>query len=56
MYTKSNIPWTFGVELRDRGQRCFLLAEDDIVPTAEENFAGLLSLAQSLLDDVAASQ
>jgi hypothetical protein len=47
------IDWTYGrhglnswlLELRDRGQYGFLLPADQLVPTAEEAWTGLLSLA-----------
>ncbi|MCB9699920.1 MAG: hypothetical protein H6738_24245 [Alphaproteobacteria bacterium] len=49
------IDWSYGVngaagfllELRDRGEYGFLLPPDQIVPTAEEAWAGLLTVAAS---------
>ena len=36
------LSWT--IELRDTGQYGFVLPADQIVPTAQENFAAILSL------------
>ncbi|CAF4088987.1 unnamed protein product [Rotaria sordida] len=45
-YGIANITFSYGVELRDTGEYGFLLPEDQIIPTGEETFAGLLALLQ----------
>lgn len=41
MYVEKGIKYSYGVELRDKGEFGFLLPEDQIIPTAEENLAGI---------------
>ena len=38
--------YSYVVELRDTGKYGFLLPEDQIIPTAEENYAAVLALAE----------
>ena len=38
------------MELRDEGQECFLLPEDQIIPTAEENWAALKVIMKRVYD------
>ncbi|KAL7642064.1 UNVERIFIED_CONTAM: hypothetical protein RMT77_007938 [Armadillidium vulgare] len=40
---KNGIVYSFTLELRDKGRYGFLLPEDQILPTSEETWAGLLA-------------
>lgn len=37
--------YSYAVELRDTGRHGFLLPEEEILPSSEETFAGVLKLA-----------
>ena len=50
-YVKLGIKLSFGVELRDTGTFGFLLPENQIIPTAEENFAAMKVFAQAAIDE-----
>ena len=43
VHDKLNVPYSFVVELRDRGAKGFLLPPDQIEDTAEEAFAGIMA-------------
>jgi hypothetical protein len=45
------VKYSFGAELRDRGQFGFLLPEEQIIPTGEENWAFFKAFARHVLDD-----
>ena len=49
-YEALNIIYSFGVELRDTGEHGFTLPEDQILPTGEESYAGLLVFAEKFLE------
>ena len=40
------IKYSFGIELRDKGRYYFCLPEDQIIPTGEENLAGLITITK----------
>ena len=52
-YDVLGIKYSFGVELRDTGDTCFELPEDQILPTATENFAALRLIMRRALQAVA---
>ncbi|XP_045603336.2 carboxypeptidase B [Procambarus clarkii] len=43
VYDTAKVPYTYGVELRDQGEYGFLLPEDQILPTGEETWAGIVA-------------
>ncbi|KAF2363215.1 Carboxypeptidase activation peptide [Trinorchestia longiramus] len=47
-YGALGIPYSFALELRDRGEHGFLLPRDQIEPTAEETSIGLFAMAQQV--------
>ena len=52
-YDVLGIKYSFGVELPDTGDTCFELPEDQILPTATENFAALRVIMRRVLQAVA---
>ena len=38
------VPYSYGVELRDRGRRGFVLPASEIIPSGEETLAGVIAL------------
>ncbi|ORY95991.1 hypothetical protein BCR41DRAFT_239215 [Lobosporangium transversale] len=44
-YAKGQVKYSYGVELRDTGRYGFLLPETEIIPSGEETFAAVMSLA-----------
>ncbi|KAL1117688.1 hypothetical protein AAG570_004003 [Ranatra chinensis] len=48
---KAGIQYSYTVELRDRGTYGFLLPATQIVPTGRETFAGVRTLAKSLINN-----
>lgn len=42
---EGGVKYSYAVELRDTGRHGFLLPEDEILPSSEETFAGVLHLA-----------
>ncbi|KAG0065629.1 Carboxypeptidase A4 [Linnemannia elongata] len=44
-YAEGGVKYSYAVELRDTGRHGFLLPEDEILPSSEETFAGVLHLA-----------
>lgn len=44
-YAGAKVKYSFAVELRDTGRQGFMLSNSQIIPTAEENFAGIKALA-----------
>ena len=52
-YDVLGIKYSFGVELRDTGDTCFELPEDQILPTATENFAALRVIMNRVLEALA---
>ena len=52
-YDVLGIKYSFGVELRDTGDTCFELPEDQIIPTATENFAALRVIMNRVLEALA---
>lgn len=49
-YGKVNITYSYGVELRDKGQHGFLLPDSQIIPSGEETLAAVLALAKYVYD------
>lgn len=49
-YGAAEVKYSYGVELRDKGQHGFLLPASEIVPSGEETLAGILALAQYVLE------
>lgn len=49
MFDKAEMPG-FTIELRDHGEYGFILPPEYIIPTGEELLAGVLALAQAILD------
>jgi len=47
-YENSGIKYSFGLELRDRGRRGFLLPASQIQPTVVETWAGLTAMARAI--------
>jgi len=47
-YENSGIKYSFGLELRDRGRRGFLLPAIQIQPTVVETWAGLTAMARAI--------
>ncbi|KAF9186279.1 Carboxypeptidase A4 [Haplosporangium sp. Z 767] len=43
-YGVAGVKYSFAVELRDQGRHGFLLPEEEIIPSSEETFAGVLQL------------
>ena len=52
-YEELGIKYSYGVELRDTGDTCFELPEDQILPTATENFAALRVIMNRVLEALA---
>ncbi len=48
-YDELDIKFSYGVELRDTGATCFELPEDQILPTATENFSALRVIMERVL-------
>ena len=48
-YDILNIKYAYGIELRDTGEFGFTLPEEQILPTAEESYAGLLVFIDKIL-------
>jgi len=48
MMMQCGIKYSYGVELRDKGDYGFLLPPDQIIPTGEEIFAGLVAMGKFL--------
>ena len=46
-----DIKYSYGVELRDKGDFGFLLPADQILPTAEEFFAFASSIARQIMKE-----
>ena len=44
----SGIKYSFGLELRDRGRRGFLLPQSEIQDTVEETWAGIAAMAVTI--------
>ncbi|KAF9102458.1 Carboxypeptidase A4 [Mortierella sp. GBA35] len=44
-YAEGGVKYSYAVELRDTGRHGFLLPEEEILPSSEETFAGVLHLA-----------
>ncbi|ELT88927.1 hypothetical protein CAPTEDRAFT_215633 [Capitella teleta] len=51
-YTALKIKYSFGAELRDKGQFGFVLPDNQIIPTGEENWAFFKAFARHVIDDV----
>lgn len=51
-YEKAKVKYSFAVELRDTGRQGFLLSNTQIIPTAEENFAGIKAVANIIRNEV----
>ena len=49
-YEILGVKFSYGVELRDTGEYGFLLPEDQIIPTGEENFAAMKVFMRSILE------
>jgi murein tripeptide amidase MpaA len=49
-YGVCNVTYSYGVELRDTGEYGFLLPEDEILPSGEETWAGVIALAKVIID------
>lgn len=46
-----DIPYSFGMELRDTGEYGFLLPPEQILPTAEETWAFHVSAANIIINE-----
>jgi len=46
-----NIIYSYGVELRDTGNYCFVLPPDQIIPTGQETLAGVVAMARYLIEN-----
>ena len=51
-YAGAKIKYSFAVELRDTGRQGFMLSNTQIIPTAEENFAGIKALANLIRTEI----
>ncbi|KAG8196506.1 hypothetical protein JTE90_012322 [Oedothorax gibbosus] len=51
-YEKAKVKYSFAIELRDTGRQGFLLSNTQIIPTAEENFAGIKAVANIIRNEV----
>ncbi|GIY91007.1 carboxypeptidase B [Caerostris darwini] len=51
-YEKARIKYSFAIELRDTGRQGFLLSNSQIIPNAEENFAGIKAVADIIRNEV----
>ncbi|CAH1265620.1 CPA2 [Branchiostoma lanceolatum] len=51
-YTKAGIKYSYAIELRDEGQYGFVLPANQIRPSADEFFAGLLVVAEQVAAEV----
>ncbi|XP_054721046.1 carboxypeptidase B-like [Uloborus diversus] len=51
-YEVAKVKYSFAVELRDTGRQGFLLSNTFIIPTAEENFAGIKAIANVIKNEV----
>ena len=47
-YGVAGIKYSFGLELRDRGQYGFILPRNQIIPTGEETLKGLLAMVNEI--------
>lgn len=50
-YAGANIKYSFAIELRDTGRQGFMLSNSQILPTAEENFAGIKAIVKIIQDE-----
>jgi len=50
-YGVCGVKFSYGVELRDSGRYGFVLPANQIVPSGEETFAGVMALAQYMIED-----
>lgn len=50
VYGVINVPYTFGIELRDTGFHGTLLPPDQILPNAEESWAAVKEVVHYLID------
>lgn len=50
VYGSMGIKYAFVFELRDTGDKGFLLPKEQIIPTAEETFAAIHSLSTNMVD------
>ncbi|KAF8786581.1 Carboxypeptidase A4 like protein [Argiope bruennichi] len=51
-YERARIKYSFAIELRDTGRQGFLLSNSQIIPNAEENFAGIKAVANIIRNEV----
>ncbi|GBN38090.1 Carboxypeptidase A2 [Araneus ventricosus] len=51
-YERARIKYSFAIELRDTGRQGFLLSNSEIIPNAEENFAGIKAVANIIRNEV----
>jgi len=55
-YENSGIKYSFGLELRDRGQRGFMLPQSQIQPTVQETWVGLTAMARAIAPEFGITQ
>ena len=48
-YDTADIPCAYAPELRDQGEYGFLIPENQIIPVAEEMYAGFITMADQVL-------
>ena len=48
-YDSADIPCAYAPELRDQGEYGFLIPENQIIPVAEEMYAGFITMADQVL-------
>lgn len=50
-YAGAKIKYSFAIELRDTGRQGFMLSNSQIIPTAEENFAGIRAIVKIIQEE-----
>ncbi|XP_035226654.1 carboxypeptidase B-like [Stegodyphus dumicola] len=51
-YEGAKVKYSFAIELRDTGRQGFLLSNTQIIPNAEENFAGIKAVAKLISNEL----
>ena len=50
-YGGADITFSYGVELRDKGEYGFLLPDDEIIPSGKETLQALIALANYVYNE-----
>lgn len=50
-YGVCGIKYSYGVELRDTGEYGFLLPPEEIIPSGQETFAGIVAMAKFIVNN-----